>query len=766
MKSSVLLLLLFVTGYAFAQEDISIVRGKSVGSEISITGIVLNGPELGSIRYIQDKTAGIAAYGSAALSGIERGDSVTISGTLKSYNNLLEVDPITNVDKVSSGNELPVPKVITPGQLGEKYEGQLLRMNGVQFVNPGATFQGNKAYTFTNGQQQGAMYISNSYTGIVGEVVPQGGFDLVCICSQFSYSSNDTINGYQVIPRDMGDFIQEKEITLASALQLESLSKTSLDFTWETDKQGSTEMAFGFNGGQDSWDGHVTGYSETSSNGFKHFVSITNLEPSTLVFAQAFSVLGQDTAFSQQKVFVTESASSGDIKVYFNTPVEEELARGQEAAALNNAIDDTLIAYINRATETIDMCIYNINNSGISNISEALNQAKNRGVRVRFITCGTTAHSGVYSLDAGIPRLVGPTDSQRAGIMHNKFVVFDAHSGNDYQPVVCTGSTNYTEGQINTDPNNTLFIQDKSLALGYELEFEEMWGSSDEQPDPQNARFGSQKTDNTPHKYIVGGKNIESYFSPTDGTNQHLIDAINTTDFDLNIATMLLTRSDIAYSISDAKNNGAMVHMLTDHENNNSDLANSVLSTALGANYIFNTSSVPGTMHNKYAIVDQSHPQSDPQVVTGSHNWSNAANNDNDENTLVIHDVDIANQYYQQFAYLFGANGGAIEDAQTAPTAVNDTFTTLQGGFVEVPVLLNDVIEGEIQLTLLENAANGQASVTAGNTKTISYEPNPDFSGLDSFVYQISYLSTPELVANGKVYISAWATGAGVGHHK
>ena len=46
-------------------------------------------------------------------------------------------------------------------------------------------------------------------------------------------------------------------------------------------------------------------------------------------------------------------------------------------------------------------------------------------------------------------------------------------------------------------------------------------------------------------------------------------------------------------------------------------------------------------------IVDQDAPSSDPLVFTGSHNWSAAADNDNDENTLVIHDATIANIYYQ-----------------------------------------------------------------------------------------------------------------------
>jgi hypothetical protein len=60
-------------------------------------------------------------------------------------------------------------------------------------------------------------------------------------------------------------------------------------------------------------------------------------------------------------------------------------------------------------------------------------------------------------------------------------------------------------------------------------------------------------------------------------------------------------------------------------------------------------------------VVDNNRAEFDPLVVTGSHNWSNSANEINDENTLVIHNGDIANQYYQNFAARFKANGGQLK---------------------------------------------------------------------------------------------------------
>ena len=68
---------------------------------------------------------------------------------------------------------------------------------------------------------------------------------------------------------------------------------------------------------------------------------------------------------------------------------------------------------------------------------------------------------------------------------------------------VCTGATNFTDGQINRDPNNVIVVQDKSLAIAFQLEFNEMFGSAGAQPDAGKSKFGPDKKDNTPHQFIV-----------------------------------------------------------------------------------------------------------------------------------------------------------------------------------------------------------------------------------------------------------------------
>jgi hypothetical protein len=75
------------------------------------------------------------------------------------------------------------------------------------------------------------------------------------------------------------------------------------------------------------------------------------------------------------------------------------------------------------------------------------------------------------------------------------------------------------------------------------------------------------------------------------------------------------------------------------------------LTAALG-NY-FREYHEQGMLHSKAMIVDQSNSSSDPFVWTGSHNWSDAANVNNDENSIVIHDALITNLFYQEFKKRF-----------------------------------------------------------------------------------------------------------------
>ncbi len=745
------LVLLGISTITNAQNTILEARNKAIGTVVTVNGIVTNGAELGPIRYFQDNTAGIAAYDTSKmivwLGNVKIGDSITVTGKLKAYGGLLEIDPLTNVFIKSSGNPIPAPIVVTPAQIGETYEGRLVQILNATFTDAGGTFAGNKTYKINANGESVNIFVKTGQNDIIGQPIPFGVVEVTAISSQYYNTYNSPPPGYQILPRTIADIQKTSNIYLLGALNNTNFTKSELDFDWETNITGTTEMYYGFSAET------VKSNLATGTDGVtSHSIALTDLTAGQIVWARAFSVNGTDTAFSGITPFATISNSSGDIKAYFNTPVDNSYSSGVDAIFLNQSVDDTLINYINRAKYSIDLAIYNFNNSGISNISTALKAAANRGVTVRIIGCGTTANLGLNELiSTAVHILIGPDSPPRNGIMHNKFFLFDTESSDPNDPLVWTGSTNLTSGQINTDANNVIIIQDQSLARTYKIEFEEMWGSTGTTPNATNARFGSTKKNNTPHEFIINGKRVECYFSPTDGVNTQIVQHINTTNHDLNIATMLLTRIEIANAIATSKTAGNIVNMLTDDDGTNDGTVNTTLLAALGStHYVYYTKS--GIMHNKYMIIDQGAPDSDPQVWTGSHNWSASADVDNDENTLVIHDATIANIYYQNFAKLFVDNNGILTGLTDFSKVSNKSQLVVypnpsQNGSVTVFCNLLSADKGTIQLFDITGKLVFERSITLSNGNNIlKYNFPRSYKGM-----YLLRIKTAEKVLNQKV---------------
>jgi phosphatidylserine/phosphatidylglycerophosphate/cardiolipin synthase-like enzyme len=266
--------------------------------------------------------------------------------------------------------------------------------------------------------------------------------------------------------------------------------------------------------------------------------------------------------------------------------------------------------------------------------------------------------------------LPSPTFSEY-GIMHNKFVVFDADSANPNMPWVWSGSTNWTAAQIDgPDKNHAIVIQDQALAQAYRTEFEEMWGSSVLLPNASMAKFGPYKTNNTPHLFLIGGKVVKNYFSPSDGVTAQIINVINSANSDLEIATMLITRNDIRDALINKYNSGLnMVQGVFDTQNpTGNDFP--ALQSAIGTSKMVQYSG-SGIMHHKFMLVDNFNAASDPIVLTGSHNWSTSAETKNDENTLMIHDPVVVDQFYQAFHNLYLQGGGTLATAELASNTKN-----------------------------------------------------------------------------------------------
>lgn len=609
-----------------AQIDISEARTMSEGSTVTVEGIATNGDELGPIRYLQDATGAIPAYpgtGSAANfpESVQRGDLVQVTGVLKVYNGLLEIDPINAYSVISSNNPLPDPQVVTPSGVNEDNEARLLKINGVSFVDGGSVFSvGN--YTLTDGSETAEIYVRTNHP-LIGSTIPLATVNITGIASQFN-------SLYQLLPRDLDDIEIADNFYFTVSPRQSNISNSGFTISWETNTPGSSKVRYGTTPAMDE---EINAGGSTTS----HSVNISGLDPAEIYYVQAFSDNGNTTINSTVRLYSTASNSTGTVRVYFNHEVDGSYSNGSYPVNTTpGALEAAIINRINSATTSIDVSLYNINRTPIV---EALTDAYNNGVQVRYITDDETANLALQDPTPPFPVIKGNID----GLMHNKFFVIDADS--EDESWVIMGSTNMTDENLANDFNNTVAIQDQALARTYRKEFHEMWGSEDASPGIFNLKFGIDKSDDTPHLFNVNGMTVESYFSPSDNTAIGIGNALATADDDLQFALLTFTNNELGNAVLNAHNTGVGVRGIIDNINDQGSEYQYLLDN--GVNVTPDNTSVQ--THHKYCIIDATNPGSDPIVVTGSHNWSGSADTRNDENTLIFYDADIANIFLQEF---------------------------------------------------------------------------------------------------------------------
>ena len=156
-------------------QDILTARSQGIGANVTVTGVVTNGDELGPIRYIEDGTAGLALYDlttNLLLSSCVRGDSITVSGTLVDYNGLLELNPTSAAFIHSNNNPLPQPQNVTPNQIGEATESELVQIDNVIFNSGGSLFTVG-THDFSSNSQSGKIYIRTGHP-LENSLIPSG----------------------------------------------------------------------------------------------------------------------------------------------------------------------------------------------------------------------------------------------------------------------------------------------------------------------------------------------------------------------------------------------------------------------------------------------------------------------------------------------------------------------------------------------------------------------------------------------------------------
>lgn len=107
------------------------------------------------------------------------------------------------------------------------------------------------------------------------------------------------------------------------------------------------------------------------------------------------------------------------------------------------------------------------------------------------------------------------------------------------------------------------------------------------------------------------------------------------------VAVYSLTSDSLADALIELKDRGVEVKVVIEEQQAN--VRGSEYNRLRSAGLDVRVDGNSGLMHHKFVVID------DRVVITGSYNWSMAAENENDENLVVIHGEEVAKLYRDEF---------------------------------------------------------------------------------------------------------------------
>ena len=140
----------------------------------------------------------------------------------------------------------------------------------------------------------------------------------------------------------------------------------------------------------------------------------------------------------------------------------------------------------------------------------------------------------------------------------------------------------------------------------------------------------------------------EVYFSPKGGCADAVLFWIGRANQSVHVLMFIFTLDAIADALISAHRRGVEVRVVFDKAQSYSQYA--VIRSA--GIEVRNDTNWEGIMHDKIAIIDYA------IVITGSFNWTNTAENNNNENLIVIHSVEVASRYESEFQKIWSQSQG------------------------------------------------------------------------------------------------------------
>ena len=356
-----------------------------------------------------------------------------------------------------------------------------------------------------------------------------------------------------------------------------------------------------------------------------------------LALTQVACVCGEFVLdFMSESSTVKETVSGDWISVYFTSPRYPD-----DDAYHYGGLDEELALLIEQAETSVDLVAYDLD---LERVADALIAAHQDGVQVRVVVESDNAEDEPVLDDlrqAGVPIV---EDGRSSGLMHNKFAIID-------EQWVWTGSWNLTHNGTYRNNNNAVLIASTALAENYTVEFEEMFAG----------QFGPTSPADTPNPYLTitvatdDGQDqqveVENYFSPEDEVAAEIIAEIEKAQSRIRFMAFTFTSDEIADAMLERARAGVVVQGVMEERNAGREYSEYERLRAEVHDVLPDGN--PYIMHHKVIIID------DATVILGSYNFTANAENSNDENVLIIHDVEVAALFVAEFGRMY-------EQARTA----------------------------------------------------------------------------------------------------
>jgi phosphatidylserine/phosphatidylglycerophosphate/cardiolipin synthase-like enzyme len=292
-----------------------------------------------------------------------------------------------------------------------------------------------------------------------------------------------------------------------------------------------------------------------------------------------------------------------------------------------------LIARIDAAQTTIHIASLE---TDLNDVAKALIRAKGRGVDVRWITdddSGIAADKKPGRVQFAMLKKAGikVIDDGRGALMHDKFWLFDGQT-------VWTGSTNVTVSGMFEQNNNVIVIESPELTAIYERQWEDMWAGNFNAKSPSTV---------DQQKLTIDGTPIQILFSPEDKAISQILPYVQAAKKSIRFMAFTFTQDQLGQAMLAAMKNGVEVTGV--FESTGSDSQYSQMTPLYCAKAPVRQDGNPAFLHHKVIILDEQ------IVITGSLNFTDNADESNNENVIIIDNAEIAKLYTAEFQRVWAA---------------------------------------------------------------------------------------------------------------